>query len=126
MLEIRGTDKLGADMMPWRRLVRWVARVADKAILVAALLTWWFLLRPDAQVVDAVDTVSYLVTVYSVWRAARALAVRSRSVRLRVRRREVAEAGQDGRDRAVAQLGSQPPEGVSQGGVVDDEHVGRS
>ncbi|WP_433292304.1 hypothetical protein ACQP2F_27655 [Actinoplanes sp. CA-030573] len=105
--------------------MRVAVRHADKATLAGALLTWWFVLRPDAEVVNAVDTVSYLVMVYSIWRACRSFAVRPRSERLWVRRREVAEARKDGRDRAVAEVSSESPEGVRESGVIGDEHVRR-
>jgi hypothetical protein len=89
-------------MRSWKRLMR----VADKAVLVAALLTWWFVLRPAAEVVNLVDTLSYLVMVYSLWRAAGSLAVRARQARLPGRRSE--GAGPDEEDRAKSPCGVSP------------------
>jgi hypothetical protein len=75
----------------WQRLIQLARQLADKAVLAAALLTWWFVLRPDAEVINAVDTVSYLAMVYSLWRGGRSLADKYRSRRLRARRRDVVE-----------------------------------
>ncbi|MBM2615738.1 hypothetical protein JIG36_09245 [Actinoplanes sp. LDG1-06] len=73
----------------------------DKVILIAALLTWWFWLRPDSEVVNAVDTVSYLFMIYSLWRAGRSFASKPRSLRSRVRRNQVDEAGDQGKGVSV-------------------------
>ncbi len=90
-------------------------RNAGRAALLAAMATWWFVLRPDTAVVNAVDTVSYLVSVYSVWRGAGSLAARVKSEGFRVGRREVAEPGQQGCVGGVAEVGGEPAEGVGEG-----------
>lgn len=58
------------------RRTRWRGRILDKAMLLGALGVWWFVLRPDEAVVNAVDTVSYLIAVGSVCRFARSLIIR--------------------------------------------------
>ena len=77
-----------------RRVVDVVRRSADKLALVAAIAIWWFLLRSRIGVVDAVDTMSYLVTVYSVWRAVRLLVYKGRSGQITIRRREDGKTGE--------------------------------
>lgn len=72
-----------------------VRRSADKVALVAAIATWWFLLRSRTGVVDAVDTMSYLVTVYSVWRAVRSLVQKGRSGEIAIRRRADGKTDED-------------------------------
>jgi hypothetical protein len=81
-----------------------VRRSADKVALVAAIATWWFLLRSRTGVVDAVDTISYLVMVHSVWRTVRSLVHKGRSGEIAMRRREDVKTDKD--ERATAGPGT--------------------
>lgn len=111
-------------MRRWRRLAYRIWQVADIAALVAAILLWWFVLRPDDRVVSAVDTVSYLVMVYSVWRTIRAPAVRHASQRWRfVARGEVAERGQQGCVGVGDEIRGESPERVGEDVLTGLEQV---
>jgi hypothetical protein len=118
MLE-EGGERLG-KLMRWRKELwkRWFT--LDRLALLVLLGAWWFLLQRDVKVVDAVDTVSYLAAVYSVWRSLGSLARAARSALLvRRRRGEVSEGGEHAA--VTADLVGHPPEGVTKGGVVGGE-----
>ena len=105
-----------------QQFVKRLWQVADIAAPAAATATWWFVLRSDARVVDAVDSISYLITAFSLWRAIRSLALRYGSERIGARRREVTETGEQ---RCVAaEVGGKTPEGVSQDVVAGGEQGG--
>ena len=116
-----GGDGLGKHMW-WRKILRmrWIA--LDRLALFALLSAWWFLLKRDGKVVDAVDTASTLAAVYSAWRSAGSLLRNARSVRVRVRRCEVPEAGED--RSGVADLARDPAQRVAQHGVAGREDGG--
>jgi hypothetical protein len=107
--------------MRWRKVLSWLT--VDKMALVIVLSIWWFVLRPNVRVVDAIDTFSYLAAVYSTWRAARSTVTSMRSMVVRLRlRREIPETREDGC--WSVDLVGDPPEGACEHRVVGREDVG--
>jgi hypothetical protein len=107
-----------------RQFVQGIWRLAEAGSLVAAIAAWWFVLRSDARVLDAVDSVSYVVMVFSLWRAIRSLARRRGSVLFRFGGSEVAEPGEQGCVGVAGEVGGEAPESVCQDILTGGEYGG--
>jgi hypothetical protein len=106
--------------MWWRRTLkrlRWMT--ADRVALIVLSAVWWFLLRPHAAVVGAVDSVSYLAAIWSAWRMARSTVSALRSGRAGAVGGEVAESRQ--RRGHLERVGGDPAERVGERGVAAGE-----